>query len=112
MKVIYLSGKIDNTEECFNAFSNAEEFIKTMKGNKDARVINLTKIYEVLPELSPYQFRQIAFQFIQISDTIFMIDGWQKSKQSCAELSYAKSIGKNVLYQKYYKEYRYDRKIL
>ena len=31
-----------------------------------------------------------------------MLGGWQDSKGACAELSYAKSLGKKVIYQKYY----------
>ena len=49
---------------------------------------------------------QIDFRLIDIAEAIFMLDGWQKSKGACAELAYAKSIGKKVLYQKYFKEFR------
>jgi hypothetical protein len=35
-----------------------------------------------------------------------MVSGWQKSKGANAELSYAKSLGKKVMYQDYYAPFR------
>lgn len=106
MQVIYLSGKLDTTEEAYNAFADAEEFIKSYRLFDGDRVVNLTRISEVLPALSPYQYRSIAYQFINICDAIFMVDGWKQSKTAKLELEYAKSLGKKVLYQDYFKKYR------
>jgi hypothetical protein len=35
-----------------------------------------------------------------------MLDGWQKSKGAVAELSYAKTLGKKVMYQDKYKDFK------
>jgi hypothetical protein len=48
----------------------------------------------------------IDYKLLELSEAIYMLDGWQKSKGACAELSYAKSLGKKVIYQKYFKEFR------
>ena len=106
MQVIYLSGKIDTTDEAFDTYADAEEFIKSYRLFDGDRVVNLTRMREVLPALSSYQYRAIAFQFINICDAIFMVDGWKQSKTAKLELEYAKSLGKKVLYQDYFKKYR------
>ena len=106
MQVIFLSGKLDNTDEAYNSFADAEEFIKSYRLFDGDRVVNLTRISEVLPALTPYQYRSIAYQFINICDAIFMVDGWKQSKIAKLELEYAKSLGKIVFYQDYFKKYR------
>lgn len=106
MQVIYLSGKLDTTKEAYDAFADAEEFIRSNRIFDGDRVVNLTRINEVLPALSSYQYRSISYQFINICDAIFMVDGWKESKTAQLELAYAKSLGKKILYQDYYKKYR------
>jgi hypothetical protein len=52
---------------------------------------------------------KIDYCLLEMCDGIFMLGGWQNSKGACAELSYAKSLGKKVLYQKYFE--RTDKKM-
>jgi hypothetical protein len=49
---------------------------------------------------------QICYRLVDVADIIFMVSGWQKSKGANAELSYAKSLGKEVKYQDYYAPFR------
>jgi nucleoside 2-deoxyribosyltransferase len=75
----------------------------------DYKVINPAKLDEVLPKLTYQQFMVIDYKLIDLCDAIFMLDGWQKSKGAVAELSYAKTLCKKVMYQDKYKEFKRKR---
>ena len=101
--VVYISGKITNNSHYEEDFRKGEEWLLL----NDFTPINPTKLDKALPKgLSYEQLMQIDFRLIDIAEAIFMLEGWQRSKGACAELAYAKSIGKKILYQKYFKEFR------
>ena len=100
--LVYISGKITRNENYKNDFLKAECWLKL----NDYTPINPAKLDEALPKLTYQQFMAIDYKLIELCDAIFMLDGWQKSKGACAELSYAKSLGKKVLYQDYFKEFK------
>lgn len=101
---VYISGKIRGNENYYADFKKAELWLKL----KDYAVINPAKVVESLPltKMSESQIMKIDYALIDVCDAIFMLDCWQKSKGACAELSYAKSIGKKVMYQDYFKEFK------
>ena len=101
-KIVYLSGKITHNEHYKKDFDLAKQFlIKTGK-----IVINPAELDQVADELTYDQYMQICYRLVDIADIIFMVSGWQKSKGANAELSYAKSLGKKVMYQDYYAPFR------
>lgn len=100
--LIYISGKISGKENFVEDFERAECWLKL----NDYKPINPAKLNSALPQLSYEEFMQIDYKLIDLCDGIYMLDGWQKSKGACAELAYAKSLGKKVFYQKYFKEFR------
>lgn len=100
--LVYISGKITNNENYKNDFLKAELWLKL----NDHKVLNPSRLIEIFPNLTYQKFMAIDYKLIELSDAIFMLDGWQKSKGACAELSYAKSLGKKVLYQYYFKEFK------
>ena len=101
--IIYISGGITNNPNYEEDFRKGEEWLKL----NDFTPINPCKLNYALPKTLTYeQLMQIDYALIDISEAIFMLKGWQKSKGACAELAYAKSIGKKVYYQKYFKEFR------
>jgi hypothetical protein len=101
--LVYISGGITNNPNYEEDFRIGEEWLKL----NDYTPINPTKLNDALPNDFTYEkFMKIDYALIDISDAIFMLKGWQKSKGACAELAYAKSIGKVILYQKYFKEFR------
>ena len=101
-KIVYLSGYINGNENCFGDFKSAELFLV----ERGYMVVNPTRLDEVAKELTAEQYMQICYRLIDIADIIFMVSGWQKSKGANAELSYAKSLGKKVMYQDYYAPFR------
>ncbi len=100
--LVYISGRITNNENYKEEFSKAECWLKL----NDYTPINTARVGEVLPNLTYQQFMAIDYKLIEISDAIFMLDGWQKSKGACAELAFAKSLGKKVIYQDYFKDFK------
>jgi hypothetical protein len=96
--IVYLSGKITGNDNYRNNFAKAEYWVR-LKGHK---VINTAKVGDSLPELTYEQYMQIDYKLIEIADCVCMIKGWQTSKGAKAELAYAKSIGKKVIYQEYF----------
>jgi hypothetical protein len=98
--LIYISGAIRNNPNYQAEFQKAEQWLML----KDHTPINPAKLDLVLPKnkLTYEQFMKIDYALLEMCDGIFMLGGWQNSKGACAELSYAKSLGKKVLYQAYY----------
>lgn len=101
-KIVYLSGKIEDNPNYKSEFACAELFLVRM----GYIVVNPARLDEVSNSLSHEQYMQICYRLVDISDIIFMVSGWQKSKGANAELSYAKSLGKKVMYQDYYAPFR------
>ena len=101
-KIVYLSGSITGNENYKTEFACAELFLRQM----GYIVINPAELDEIVEGLTYEQIMQICYRLIDIADIIFMVSGWQKSKGANAELSYAKSLGKKVMYQDYYAPFR------
>ena len=95
---IYISGKITDNPNYKDEFFEAEGWL----ANQGYKPINPSNIDVVLPELTYEQYMAIDYKLLEMADGIFMLHDWQKSKGACAELSYAKSLGKKVIYQDYY----------
>jgi nucleoside 2-deoxyribosyltransferase len=100
--IVFLSGKINGNPNYKEDFLQAEQFLEQM----GYMVINPARIDEVAKDLSKEQIMRICYSLIDLSDSIFMIRGWNNSKGANAELSYAKSLGKKVMYQSYYDPFR------
>ena len=101
-KIVYLSGKITGKDNYKEDFARAEAFMQEM----GYIVINPANLDEISDGLSYEQYLRVCYQLVDIADIIFMVSGWQKSKGANAELSYAKSLGKKVMYQDYYAPFR------
>ena len=101
-KIVYLSGNITDNEDYKKEFDTAELFLSQM----GYIVINPANLDEVAEGLTYEQYMKVCYQLVDIADIIFMVSGWQKSKGANAELSYAKSLGKKVMYQDYYAPFR------
>jgi nucleoside 2-deoxyribosyltransferase len=100
-KFVYLSGDIFN-EDCKINFTLAQNFLEDL----GYVVINPAQLAKIADSLAQEQIMQIRYRLVEVSNKIFMVSGWQKSKSANAELSYAKSLGKKVMYQDYYAPFR------
>ena len=101
-KIVYLSGRITDNDNYKKEFACAELFLSQM----GYIVLNPANLEEVGKGLAYEQYLSICYRLVDVADIIFMVSGWQKSKGANAELSYAKSLGKEVKYQDYYAPFR------
>ena len=100
-KFVYLSGDIFN-EDCKINFTLAQNFLEDL----GYVVINPIQLKKIADSLAQEQIMQIRYRLVEVANIIFMVSGWQKSKSANAELNYAKSLGKKVMYQDYYAPFR------
>jgi hypothetical protein len=90
---IYISGIVDNKD-----YSKIEEWLK----NKGYTPINPLRLKCIFDDLSCQDYTKLCYFFIDLCDSIFMVKGWQDSKTALYEMSYAKSLDKDIVYQGYY----------
>lgn len=100
-KIVYLIGDEDNKED----FKSAENFL--IQGGDT--VLNPTELDNIVQDLTPEQIMRLHYRLIDFSDAVFMVRGWQECKEANAELTYAKSLGKKVMYQSYYRPFRREK---
>ena len=103
-KIIYLSGAITGCPNYKEVFERAEMFVSANMGHI---AINPERLDELSNEPLTYdQYMAICYRLIDISDAVFMVSGWRNSRGANAELTYAKSLGKEVIYQDYFYQFR------
>lgn len=100
-KFVYLSGDLFN-EDCRINFTLAQNFLEDL----GYVAINPIQLKKIADSLAQEQIMQIRYRLVEMTNIIFMVSGWQRSKSANAELSYAKSLGKKVMYQDYYAPFR------
>ena len=96
--MIYISGKITDNPNYKEEFAKAEEWLK----ERGEIPINPIKVKDICDTSSYEQFMKIDYCLIDMCDALFMLRGWQDSKGALAEMCYAKSLGKDIIYQGYY----------
>lgn len=101
-KIVYLSGERNDSVNAKVNFAIAEQFMLNM----GCIVINPTKLDVICPEFTAEESNLLCYKMIEMSDVVFMVSGWQKSNIANAEMNYARSIGKKVMYQEYYHQFR------
>lgn len=93
---IYISGPITGTDDYMERFQKAEDEL-TAKGHT---VYNPAHANSFMPEGTTYEeYMKISFCLLDMADTIYMMDGWEKSKGANMELARAMEMGLKVYYQ-------------
>lgn len=83
---IYISGAISNTDDFMERFAKAEKEL-TEQGYS---VVNPAKVNAQLPNDTNYEeYMKMCFCMIDICESIFMLQGWEKSCGANRELGYA-----------------------
>lgn len=91
--LIYISGT-----ESYYDYQNAELWLS----KEGYHFIDPFFLANVCPFFTEEQKMSQRYELIKMADGIFMLHDWQKVKNASAELSFAKSLGKKVIYQDYY----------
>lgn len=96
---IYIAGRIKGSNNYERQFENAEMWLR-LRGYK---VINPVKVRKSLAQdLSDEQFIGVELTLLGLCDEIFMLNGWQDSKECSLMLDTAKATGKTPRYQGYF----------
>lgn len=97
---LYISGKITNNPNYKEDFGKAEKWLLS----KGITPINPCKINDICDKLTYEEFMKVDYCLIDLCDGLFMLKGWQDSKGALSEMCYAKSLGKKILYQGYFRK--------
>lgn len=96
MKRIYLSGRITGTTDYMERFSACEKML-TRAGFE---VVNPAKVNSNMPPSTTWkEYMMMSLTMLSLCDTIFMMDGWRKSKGAITEWRHAVNTGMNILYE-------------
>lgn len=95
-KKVYISGPITGTKDYMSRFSTAH--IKLAR--QGYSVVNPAMVNVMLPEDTTYEeYMAMSFAMLDMCDTIYMLDGWEKSKGSKMEYERALKNGLKIIYQ-------------
>ena len=89
---VYIAGPISNEPDYIKKFENAKRQIKSVL--PDCEVINPAKLSEVLPKGKHYEYLQICYKLIAITDAVVLLPNWDSSIGAIKEQVFAKT--KNI----------------
>lgn len=97
MAKCYISGPITGTENYIERFAEAEKKLS----KEFFSVINPAKVNAQLPEndTTYKEYMKMSLTMLEMCDYIYLIDGWENSKGACLEYQYAKTLGKEIIFQ-------------
>ncbi len=92
---VYLSGGITGISGYMEVFERAEKLLSEL-GHV---VINPAKVNGMLPAETTYQeYMKMSETMLDMADSIYMINGWEKSVGAKYERHYAQIMGKKIIY--------------
>lgn len=90
---VYISGPITGVEDYKDKFLKAAEFLS----KKGYDVINPTVIDGIFPDLEYEEYMKLDIALLDLSDAIYMMNGWEKSCGASREYGYALEAGKQIM---------------
>lgn len=91
---IYISGPITGRTDYKKRFAEAEQLLNAA----GYVVINPAKVNAQLPEVSQKDYMKTSLAMLDMSDAIFMLQGWQESKGCAIEFEYAYEHGIHIIF--------------
>lgn len=93
---IYISGVITGTDDYMERFAKEEKEL-TEQGYS---VVNPAKVNAQLPEDTTYEeYMKMCFCMIDMCDSIYMLNNWDKSCGANRELGYAMAKDMIIMYE-------------
>lgn len=91
-----ISGAITGTDDYMERFAQAEKEL-TERGYS---VINPAKVNAQLPDDTTYdEYMKMSLTMLDMCDYIYMLAGWKNSNGAWLEYQYAKTLGKNIIFE-------------
>lgn len=76
---VYISGKIIGTTDFMERFAKAEDKLKA----EGYSVLNPAHVNSYMPEDTTWEeYMKVSLTLLQMADTIYMLDGWEDSKDA------------------------------
>ena len=95
---IYISGAITNNHNYNEDFERAEDYLQREYPSAD--IINPVLVNSFLPKSTAYEeYMNMSFCMLDMCDSIYMLQGWEKSCGANRELGYAMANKKTVFYE-------------
>ena len=93
---IYISGAISNTDDYMERFAKAEKEL----AEQGYSVVNPAKVNAQLPEDTTYEeYMKMCFCMLDMRESIFMLQGWDKSCGANREYGYAMAKDMIIMYE-------------
>jgi hypothetical protein len=93
MKKTYIAGPMTGLPDYnFPAFFEAEKFLSRF-GKIPLNPARNPKGLEYA------DYMDISMSMVRAADELYVLKGWEDSNGACAEVAYAKSIGKEIVFQ-------------
>lgn len=95
-KKVYISGPITGTKDYMSRFSTAHLSL----ARQGYSVVNPAMVNAMLPEDTTYdEYMAMSFAMLDMCDSVYMLDGWEKSKGAKMEFERDVKNGLNIIYQ-------------
>lgn len=95
---IYISGAVTGTDNWKERFEYAENYLR--KTYPDADIVNPAKVTAALPESTTWQqYMDVTLNCLRGCDTIYILEGWEKSRGATIESIYAHGSEMKILYE-------------
>ena len=95
---IYISGAITNNPNYKEDFERAEDYLQ--REYPSAEIVNPALVNSFLPKSTTYEeYMKMCFCMLDMCDSIYMTQGWEKSFGANRELGYAMAKNMIIMYE-------------
>lgn len=96
LRKIYIAGKISGTDDFIERFANAQKELES----QGYSVVNPALVNSNMPKDTLYEeYMKMGLTMLDMCDSIYMLDGWEKSCGANREYGYALAKDKRIIFE-------------